>query len=39
MMRMVPYMYERHRPLQNWRDIVSPCKREVPNLANVSTCR
>lgn len=37
MMRMVPYTYERHLPLQNWGDIVSPCKREVPNLANVST--
>lgn len=39
MMRMVAYMYERHLPLQNWGDVVCPCKREVPNLANVSTCR
>lgn len=39
MMRRVPYMYERHLPLQNWGDIVCPSKREVPNLANVSTCR
>lgn len=39
MMRMAPYMYERHLPLQNWGDVVCPYKREVPNLANVSTCR
>lgn len=37
MMRMVPYMYERHLPLQNWGDVLCPCKREVPNLA--STCK
>lgn len=34
MMRRVPYMYERHLPLQNWGDVVSPYKREVPNLAS-----
>lgn len=38
-LRRVPYMYERHLPLQNWRDVLCPCKREVPNLANVSTSR
>lgn len=39
MMRRVPYMYERHLPLQNWGDVLCPSKREVPNLANVSTSR
>lgn len=39
MMRRVRHTYERHLPLQNWGDIVCPCKREVPNLANVGTCR
>lgn len=39
MMRRVPYMYERHLPLQNWGDVLCPYKREVPNLANVSISR
>lgn len=34
MMRRVPYMYERHLPLQNWGDVLYPYKREVPNLAS-----
>lgn len=34
MTRRVPYMYERHLPLQNWGDVLCPCKREVPNLAS-----
>lgn len=34
MMRMVPYMYERHLPFQNRGDVVCPYKREVPNLAS-----
>lgn len=33
-MRMVPSMYERHLPLQNWGDVLCPYKREVPNLAS-----
>lgn len=31
---MVPYTYERHLPLQNWRDVLCPYKCEVPNLAS-----
>lgn len=34
MTRMVPYIYERHLPLQSWGDVLCPCKREVPNLAS-----